>query len=127
MTAITGVYNTFTLTWRSVLKIRTNMEELLGLLLQPIMYLLLFTYVFGGALAGGTHGYLQYVLPGILVMSGHGAQHRHQHRRLRQVPQPADRPLGATGWRGARRHDQVHDVGGDHARVRHDHGVPHHG
>jgi oleandomycin transport system permease protein len=52
-----------------VLKIRTNMEDLLGLLLQPIMYLLLFTYVFGGALAGGPHRYLQFSLPGILVLS----------------------------------------------------------
>jgi oleandomycin transport system permease protein len=69
MTAITGVRNTFTLTWRSLLKIRTNMEDLLGLLLQPIMYLLLFTYVFGGALAGDTHNYLQFSLPGILVLS----------------------------------------------------------
>ncbi|HLK77279.1 MAG TPA: ABC transporter permease [Streptosporangiaceae bacterium] len=64
-----GLRNAFTLTWRSVLKIRTNMEDLLGLLLQPIMYLLLFTYVFGGALAGGTHNYLQFSLPGILVLS----------------------------------------------------------
>ena len=64
-----GLRNTFTLTWRSVLKIRTNLEDLLGLSLQPIMYLLLFTYVFGGAIAGGTHAYLQFSLPGILVLS----------------------------------------------------------
>ena len=64
-----GLRNSFTLTWRSVLKIRTNMEDLLGLSLQPIMYLVLFTYVFGGALAGGTHKYLQFSLPGILVLS----------------------------------------------------------
>ena len=64
-----GLRNTFTLTWRSVLKIRTNMEDLLGLSLQPIMYLLLFTYVFGGAIAGGTHAYLQFALPGVLVLS----------------------------------------------------------
>jgi oleandomycin transport system permease protein len=65
----TGLRNTFTLTWRSVLKIRTNMEDVLGLSLQPIMFLLLFTYVFGGALAGNTHQYLQTELPGILVMT----------------------------------------------------------
>ena len=40
-----GMRNTFTLTWRSVLKIRTNMEDVIGLSLQPIMFLLLFTYV----------------------------------------------------------------------------------
>ncbi len=65
-----GLRNTFTLTWRSVLKIRTNMEDVMGLSLQPIMFLVLFTYVFGGAIAhGSTHAYLQYELPGLLVMS----------------------------------------------------------
>jgi oleandomycin transport system permease protein len=52
-----------------VLKIRTNPEDLVGLLLQPITYLILFTYVFGGAIAGGTHQYLQFSLPGVLVLS----------------------------------------------------------
>jgi len=64
-----GFRNTFTLTWRSVLKIRTNMEDVLGLSLNPIMFLVLFTYVFGGAISGGTHRYLQFELPGILVLS----------------------------------------------------------
>ena len=65
-----GLQNTFTLTWRSVLKIRTNIEDVMGLSLQPIMFLVLFTYVFGGAIAhGSTHAYLQYELPGLLVMS----------------------------------------------------------
>ncbi len=64
-----GLRHTFTLTWRSVLKIRTNLEDVVGLSLQPIMFLLLFTYVFGGAIAGGTHQYLQFELPGLLVMT----------------------------------------------------------
>jgi oleandomycin transport system permease protein len=38
-------------------------------LLQPIMYLILFTYVFGGSISGSTHQYLQLSLPGILVLS----------------------------------------------------------
>jgi oleandomycin transport system permease protein len=62
--------NTLTLTWRSVVKIRTNMEDVLGLSLNPIMFLVLFTYVFGGAIANGsTHKYLQFELPGILVLT----------------------------------------------------------
>ena len=65
----TAAANSFTLAWRSVLKIKTNPEDLFGLWLQPIMYLVLFTYVFGGAIAGGTHQYLQFSLPGILVLS----------------------------------------------------------
>ena len=67
---LSGLRNTFTLTWRSVLKIRTNMEDVFGLSLQPITFLLLFTYVLGGAIAhGSTHTYLQYELPGLLVMT----------------------------------------------------------
>jgi oleandomycin transport system permease protein len=67
---VAGLRNSFTLTWRSILKIRTNSEDLLGLSLQPIMFLLLFTYVFGGAIAhGSVHRYLQYVLPGIIVQT----------------------------------------------------------
>jgi oleandomycin transport system permease protein len=67
---LAGMRHTLTLTWRSVLKIRTNAEDLLGLSLQPIMFLLLFVYVFGGAIAhGSTHAYLQYVLPGMLVQT----------------------------------------------------------
>jgi oleandomycin transport system permease protein len=65
----TAVANSFTLAWRSVLKIKTNPEDLFGLWLQPIMYLLLFTYVFGGAISGSTHQYLQLSLPGVLVLS----------------------------------------------------------
>ena len=46
------------------------MEDVLGLSLNPIMFLVLFTYVFGGAIANGsTHAYLQFALPGILVLS----------------------------------------------------------
>jgi len=66
---VAALRNACTLGWRSVLKIRTNPEDLFGLWLQPIMYLLLFTYVFGGSLAGSTHDYLQFELPGILVLS----------------------------------------------------------
>jgi oleandomycin transport system permease protein len=69
MSPVTGVRNTFTLTWRSLLKLRTSYEEVLGLSLTPVMYLLLFTYVFGGAVSGDVHSYLQYELPGILVLS----------------------------------------------------------
>jgi oleandomycin transport system permease protein len=69
LSPLTGLSNTFTLTWRSLLKLRTNMEDLLGLSLSPIMYLLLFTYLFGGAISGTVHNYLQFELPGILVLS----------------------------------------------------------
>ncbi len=69
LSPVTGLRNSLTLTWRSVLKIRTNPEDLFGLLLQPIMYLILFTYVFGESISGSTHQYLQMSLPGIMVLS----------------------------------------------------------
>jgi daunorubicin/doxorubicin transport system permease protein len=37
--------------------------------LTPVLFTLLFTYMFGGAIAGSTGEYLQFILPGILVMS----------------------------------------------------------
>ena len=64
---LAGTEQTLTLAWRSVLKIRTSLEDVFGLSLTPIVFLLLFTYVFGGALAGSSHAYLQFALPGILV------------------------------------------------------------
>jgi ABC-2 type transport system permease protein len=44
-------------------------EQLFDLVMTPIMFTLLFTFVFGGALAGSTGNYLQYLLPGILVQT----------------------------------------------------------
>jgi oleandomycin transport system permease protein len=69
LSPLTGLANTFTLTWRSLLKLRTNPEDLPGLVLTPIMYLVLFTYIFGGAISGNVHSYLQFELPGILVLA----------------------------------------------------------
>jgi ABC-2 type transport system permease protein len=55
--------------WRAMLKIKHVPEQLFDVTAFPIMFLLMFTYLFGGALAGSTSAYLQNVLPGILVMT----------------------------------------------------------
>jgi ABC-2 type transport system permease protein len=55
--------------WRAVLKFRHVPEQLFDLVMTPIMFTLLFTFVFGGALAGSTGAYLQFFLPGILVQT----------------------------------------------------------
>ncbi len=55
--------------WRAVLKFKHVPEQLFDLVMTPIMFTLLFTFVFGGALAGSTGTYLQYFLPGILVQT----------------------------------------------------------
>ncbi|PFG19557.1 ABC transporter permease [Serinibacter salmoneus] len=55
--------------WRAMLKIKHVPEQLFDVTVFPIMMTLLFTYLFGGALAGSTGGYVQFLLPGILVQS----------------------------------------------------------
>ncbi|MBF9035102.1 ABC transporter permease [Rhodobacterales bacterium HKCCE2091] len=61
--------NALTFGWRAVLKFRHVPEQLFDLVMTPIMFTLLFTFVFGGALAGSTGDYLQFLLPGILVQT----------------------------------------------------------
>ena len=55
--------------WRAILKFRHVPEQLFDLVMTPIMFTLLFTFVFGGALAGSPGDYLQFFLPGILVQT----------------------------------------------------------
>jgi len=55
--------------WRALLKIKHVPEQLFDVTAFPVMFLLMFTYLFGGAIAGSTDVYLQEVLPGILVMT----------------------------------------------------------
>lgn len=58
-----------TLAWRAMLKIKHVPFQLFDVTVTPIMFTLLFTYMFGGALAGSTQTYLQFLLPGILVQT----------------------------------------------------------
>ena len=55
--------------WRAMLKIKHVPEQLFDVTAFPIMMVLMYTYLFGGALAGSPSEYIQYLLPGILVMS----------------------------------------------------------
>jgi oleandomycin transport system permease protein len=64
-----GVEQTLTLAWRTIVQVRHNPWELGDFSIQPIMFVLLFTYVFGGAISGSTGDYLTFALPGIIVMN----------------------------------------------------------
>jgi ABC-2 type transport system permease protein len=55
--------------WRGMLKVKHVPEQLLDVTITPVMFVLMFTYLFGGAISGSTGEYLDYILPGILVMS----------------------------------------------------------
>jgi ABC-2 type transport system permease protein len=60
---------TLTFAWRGMLKVRHVPEQLLDVTVTPVMFVVMFTYIFGGAIAGSPADYLDYLLPGILVMS----------------------------------------------------------
>ena len=55
--------------WRGMLKIKHVPEQLLDVTVTPVLFLLMFTYLFGGAVAGSTGEYLQFILPGVLAQS----------------------------------------------------------
>jgi oleandomycin transport system permease protein len=55
---------------RNLIGVVRNPEALIDVTLQPIIFIALFTYVFGGAIAHGSqHDYLQFLLPGILAQT----------------------------------------------------------
>jgi ABC-2 type transport system permease protein len=55
--------------WRALLKLKHVPEQLIDVIGLPVIFTLGFTYLFGGALAGSTRAYLQFLLPGTLVMT----------------------------------------------------------
>jgi ABC-2 type transport system permease protein len=67
--APTAISASITLAWRAMLKIKHVPMQLFDVTAFPIMFVLLYTYLFGGALAGSPTEYLQSLLPGILVMT----------------------------------------------------------
>jgi oleandomycin transport system permease protein len=54
---------------RSLIKTWRTPEALVDVTLQPVLFLIIFVYIFGGAVAGSTHQYLQFLLPGILAQT----------------------------------------------------------
>ncbi|MCZ1010303.1 ABC transporter permease [Streptomyces lydicus] len=57
---------------RNALQIKQDPESMMDVLLMPIIFILLFTYVFGGAIAGKghQHDYIQRLVPGMMAMLG---------------------------------------------------------
>ena len=67
--AATAASASLSFAWRALLKIKHVPMQLFDVTAFPIMFVLLFTYMFGGALAGSPREYLQLLLPGILAMN----------------------------------------------------------
>jgi ABC-2 type transport system permease protein len=59
--------DTLVMAYRSLLKIRRTPEHLFDVTFQPIIFTLMFTYLFGGAITGGIQSYLPMFVPGVLV------------------------------------------------------------
>lgn len=64
-----AIGHTLTFAWRALLKIKHGPEQWFDVIITPVMFTVMFTYLFGGALAGSTDNYLQFLLPGILAQT----------------------------------------------------------
>lgn len=63
------VSQSITMAYRGLLKIRRTPEQLFDVTLQPIIFTVMFAYIFGGSIAGSVQGYLHILIPGILVQT----------------------------------------------------------
>lgn len=70
-----GITHTAVITWRNVMRVIRLPQLLVFSTIQPVMFLLLFNYVFGGAIsiggdpAGAQGDYINWLIPGIIVQS----------------------------------------------------------
>jgi ABC transporter DrrB family efflux protein len=73
MPGLTGAfYDGWVVTVRNLRRMTRIPEMVVFATIQPIMFVLLFAFVFGGAIpvsGGGTHAYREYLLPGIFVQT----------------------------------------------------------
>ena len=63
------VSDTLVLAQRNLMRIPRQPDLLIGFTIQPIMFVLLFVYVFGGAIRTPGFDYVDFLIPGIIVQS----------------------------------------------------------
>jgi ABC-2 type transport system permease protein len=63
------VVQTLIMAWRSLVKMRRNLEQFFDVTLQPLLFTAMFAYLFGGAVSGGVHNYLPLLIPGIVAQT----------------------------------------------------------
>jgi ABC-2 type transport system permease protein len=63
------VQQSIVMAYRGLIKVRRTPEQLVDVTLQPILFTLMFAYLFGGAIAGNVHAYLPIIIPGILAQT----------------------------------------------------------
>ncbi|MCL2464301.1 MAG: ABC transporter permease [Micrococcales bacterium] len=65
----TTIAQSVAMAWRGLVKVSRTPEQYADVVLQPVIFTLMFGYLFGGAVAGSVRDYLPMLIPGILVMS----------------------------------------------------------
>lgn len=63
------VSQTLTMAWRSTKKMRRNPEQFFDVIIQPLLFTAMFTYIFGGAISGSVANYMPLIIPGILAQT----------------------------------------------------------
>ena len=69
MSVSTTYEDTMVLAKRNLLRIPRQPDLLIAYTIQPVMFVLLFVYVFGGAIDSGQFDYVDFLMPGIIVQS----------------------------------------------------------
>jgi ABC-2 type transport system permease protein len=63
------ISNTGVMLGRSIRHVTRSMDTIITVTIMPIAFMLLFRYVFGGAIQAGTDNYTNYLMPGILLIA----------------------------------------------------------
>lgn len=63
------ISSSITYGWRALLKIKHIPEQLFDVTIFPVMMTVMFSTIFGGALAGDISGYIQWLIPGVFVQT----------------------------------------------------------
>jgi ABC-2 type transport system permease protein len=63
------ISNTGVMLGRSIRHVTRSMDTIITVTIMPIAFMLLFRYVFGGAIQAGTGNYVNYLMPGILLIA----------------------------------------------------------
>ena len=63
------IHDSLLMAYRGLLKVRRTPEQLVDVTVQPILFTVMFAYLFGGAISGNVQNYLPLLIPGILAQS----------------------------------------------------------
>ncbi len=69
MSPVRAARHSITLAWRNLVKFRHTPDQLLDIVLMPIVFVLMFVFLFGNAVSGDWRTYLQFVIPGMAVQA----------------------------------------------------------